>query len=250
MKICKILISSIILLGLFGCEKVDTDVIYAIQSGKSVSNIVCGDEEYSYRFDTQGCMSSILYNKIALEYAFEYQQDDKLVVTYGNYVNTYTYGQGKELLSIKMLFSGLDSGMATFEHSDGLPVTYSLSSETNPGYIVSRYTWDNGNLTKIISEVHEDLPGSVLEFEYTDILNNLDIPVPFYGDWKLELHSDPFVYPLMRTKNLPRKISLSGYDSYITYSYEFNSDKDLIRVKADQFSEGKTYSKVYEIRYY
>ena len=93
-------------------------------------------------------------------------------------------------------------------------------------------------------------PGSVLEFEYTDILNNLDIPVPCYGDWKLELHSDPFVYPLMRTKNLPRKISLSGYDSYITYSYEFNSDKDLIRVKADQFSEGKTYSKVYEIRYY
>ena len=249
MKICKILISSIMLLGLFGCEKIDRDAVSAVQSGKAVKKIVCADVEYSYKYDTQGRISSIAYNKLAPEFIFEYQQEDKLVVTYGNYAYTYTYGQGGELLNIEMSFSGLDAGTATFGHSEGLPVSYSLSSDTDSGHLVSSYAWEGGNLMRISSEIY-DSPGSVLEFEYSEILNNLDVPVPFYADQGLDINSDSFHYPFMCTKNLPHKITLGGYDSYITYSYEFNSEKDLVRVKADRFSDGKTSSKVYEIEYY
>lgn len=230
------------------CGKIDNDQTQAVGSGKAVQKVVAGNLEYVYQYDSEGRLAMISCSDSSPELKFEYKEDGSLEVTGGNYTRAYVYGNTDELASVSYSFKGVDAGLIIFKHSDGLPISMTLTSQDEPAAATTEYLWKDGNMVKMTSLADLDVPGLYTEYTYSEIINNFEVPLPCY--WSLDVFNDSYFYPMMRSKNLPQSIRLGETEEYRTFSYDFDKEGNISKVTVVS-SNGDTNlsTKVYEIKY-
>lgn len=210
----------------------------SVVSGKKVKSISTESAGYEYYYNKSGRITSIItrYGTSTREYAFSYPKEGILEVSMDLYKNTYYYGAVGELISVAYQFSTSDPCFLIFSYSGGM---LSRSYGQINTLVECSYEWDENNLSLMTINYEEN--DNIYDFVYTDIINNFNVPLPFYL-FLIGNNQDHVVYPLTLSRNLVEIMNHSGQDSRI-FDYERNEAGDIERIIINK-------NEVWNVEYY